>query len=108
MADLCVDERHANGVVADQRTESAPDVRQLDEKRLDHLVAGYQRFSASSVYDVGRPYQRHPILGHWTPLVHHFHNLFLALQHDSCAVTKFVIRSRTSTPDPMTRQFIRL
>lgn len=31
MADLCVDERHANGVIADQRAQSAPDVRQLNE-----------------------------------------------------------------------------
>lgn len=55
-ADLCVDERHANSVVTDQRAQSAPDVRQFNKKRLDHLVAGYERFSASPVYDVGRPH----------------------------------------------------
>lgn len=100
-ADLCVDERHANGIIADYRTKSAPDVRQLNEKRLDHLVAGYERFSASSVYDVGRPHQRHPILGHGASLVHHFHDFFFALQHDSCVMSKFVTRSTTQTHLPL-------
>lgn len=85
-ADLCVDEWHANSVVADQGAQSTSDVRQLDEKRLDHLVAGYERLLPRSVYDVGGPHQRHPVLGHGTPFVHHFHDLFLALQHDPCAV----------------------
>lgn len=99
-ADLCVDERHANGVIADQRTQSAPDVRQLNEKRLNHLVAGYERLPASPVYDVGRPHQWHPILGHWASLVHHFHDFFFALQHDSCVMSKFVTRSTTQTHLP--------
>lgn len=102
-ADLCVDEWHANGIIADYRTQSAPDVRQLNEKRLDHLVAGYERFPASSIYDVGRPHQWHPILGHGASLVHHFHDFFFALQHDSCVMSKFVTCSATqSHPQPST------
>lgn len=79
--DLRVDEGHAHGVVADDGPQLAPVLAQLEQQSLHELVRHDQVVAARAVDDVRRPHQRHPILGHWTPGVHHFHDLLLTLQH---------------------------
>lgn len=78
MTDLRVDERHADGVVADETAQPSPNVGQLHEQRLHDVVAADEPLLPRTVDDVGGPYQRHPVLGHGALAVHLLEHLALA------------------------------
>jgi len=83
VAHLSVDQRNANGIVTDQCAKPLPDVAELDKEGLHYMIAGNQGLFPRPVDDVGRPDERHPILGHARLLVHHLEDLHLRFHHQA-------------------------
>ena len=95
MEDLGVDEGYADCVIADDGAKPSPVFGQLHQQSLDHVVRGDEGLFPRSVDDVGRPDEGHPVLGHRRTLVHHLHDLLLALHHDTLYRTSLLIYNPT-------------
>lgn len=81
--DLRIENGNVDVIVTDQRSQPVPDVRHLQQYGLHHMIVGYQFLSPGPVYDVGRPSQRDPVIGHGRLFFHHFQYLLFAIHHQT-------------------------
>lgn len=82
--DLRVENGNVDVIVTDQRSQPVPDVRHFQQYGLHHVIVGYQFLPSGPVYDVGRPRQRDPVIGHRGLGFHRFQYLLLAVHHQTC------------------------
>lgn len=80
---LCINQWHTNGIVTDQRSESSSNVRQFHQQCLHNVIGRNDLLLPCPVYNVRRPHQWHPILGHRTFAVHFLENFLLTLGHQA-------------------------
>lgn len=81
--DLWIENGNVDVIVTDQRSQPVPDVRHLQQYGLHHVIVGYQFLSSGPVYDVGRPSQRDPVIGHRRFRFHRFQYFLLAVHHQT-------------------------